>query len=1290
MSSVYRAQDLLRGDTVALKLLDRHLGGHDEAERFDREVQILAELRHPGIVSYIAHGVFESGQPYLAMEWLEGEDLSQRLRKGPLTPHQSLTLLKHIAEALDVAHRRHIVHRDLKPSNLFLRGGDVEQVTLLDFGIARRSNLSRAVTRTGLILGTPDYMAPEQVRGQRDIGAHADIFSLGCVLFECLTGQPPFVADFMAGVMAKILFEPAPLLRTRNPEMPDFLSRLLLRMLEKDPAARVQDAGSLLEALISLEADVDSLANVHAPRFTPRYASRIPAEQQLVSLLMSAVPKLAARWESGTTATPSASEPAKELQQALSAFGATVEFLADGSIIALLTQRSHMNAIDLAAQAARCALVLRQRFPESLCTLTTGRALLGDRMPIGEAIERSAQLHQIGLANRKAATAGGGENIILDEVTARLLDARFETRLLVPGAFALRGERVSMDETRSLLGRPTPCVGRDRELALFDLLFAECRDDSSARVVLIIAPAGMGKSRLRHEFMRRLESRHEQVQILICRGDSLATGSAYALIGQAVRQVCGILEGEAAAAQQAKLWQHVERRLPKPEVRRIAEFLGELCGIPFTDTDSVQLRAARSDARIMADQMHRAVVDLLRAECAQNPVLLIMEDLHWSDPPTVRLVDMVLRELTEHPLLVLALARPQIETLFPRLWAERRCQALRLEGLSKKASERLVRQVLGTELPQTTVMRIIEQSAGNPLFLEELIRAVMEGKGDEMPETVLAMLQSRLLRLDPAARRLLRAASIYGQTFWRGGLLPLLESEPGTVDVDKWLQGLIESEILEPQRESRVPSDSQFRFRHALLRDAAYSLMTDEHQQLGHRLAAQYLEQLDDSDPFVLAEHFERGKDLPRASSQYLRAAELAHRRGDADTAVAWARRGLGCKPDEIARLGLLVVLCQVHLWRNRWTLAAEFAEEVMELSEPGSPSWAIAATAMLVDARYVRRDRFLSVLDAIRSVEPEIDAMSTMAFALAVGIYVLDSTGEFALAEGCLKRLHDIVEPIAAYNPVARAWMNRAHAHHEAWVREDPWAGLRYSEASQQSFQEANHIRGALDGQVFIGMNAWYQGDAERAERELRATLAMGEDLGLVSSLRTLLFVQILCARGGLDEAEREARALAELPQATDVARGRGLWALGKVLYERGRLQEAEEALRQALARLAEAPLDRAAALAMLARIQLAAGRAAEALANAGEAMHRFEALNSFGFPGARVHLIYAEALNATGDQPAARRTVKQALARIQAQAEKCADPVSRQRFLSQVPTHARLSALAASWEDPAAKKEG
>src|SRR3954463_1438081 len=176
MGTVYRARDPISGETVAVKVISEqqsHL-----TERFAREVKVLAELSHPGVVRYISHGMTSSGELFLVMEWVDGEMLRTRLERGPLTLSESITLATRVAEALGAAHARGIVHRDLKPSNLILPGGHIEQVKVLDFGIAQREGGTQ-LTQTGLMLGTPGYMAPEQARTNGPIDARADVFALG-------------------------------------------------------------------------------------------------------------------------------------------------------------------------------------------------------------------------------------------------------------------------------------------------------------------------------------------------------------------------------------------------------------------------------------------------------------------------------------------------------------------------------------------------------------------------------------------------------------------------------------------------------------------------------------------------------------------------------------------------------------------------------------------------------------------------------------------------------------------------------------------------------------------------------------------------------------------------------------------------------------------------------------------------------------------------------------------------------------------------------------------------------
>ncbi len=194
MGAVYRADDRVTGGPVAVKVLS---GSRGDVGRFAREARVLAELSHPAIVRYVAHGALPNGAPFLAMEWLEGEDLADRLARTGLTVAESLAVARRVAEGLGAAHARSIVHRDVKPSNVLLVAGEPARTKLLDFGIVRLDLPSRAaaippMTRTGIVLGTVGYMSPEQAVADRALDGRTDVFALGCVLFECLVGEPAF------------------------------------------------------------------------------------------------------------------------------------------------------------------------------------------------------------------------------------------------------------------------------------------------------------------------------------------------------------------------------------------------------------------------------------------------------------------------------------------------------------------------------------------------------------------------------------------------------------------------------------------------------------------------------------------------------------------------------------------------------------------------------------------------------------------------------------------------------------------------------------------------------------------------------------------------------------------------------------------------------------------------------------------------------------------------------------------------------------------------------------------
>jgi TolB-like protein/tRNA A-37 threonylcarbamoyl transferase component Bud32/Tfp pilus assembly protein PilF len=253
-ATVYVAKDAKHHRSVALKLLNPDTSSALGGDRFRREIEVVAQLQHPHILPLHDSGEVD-GLLYYVMPLVSGETLRDRIaRDGPLPLADVRRIVRDVAAALDYAHRRGVVHRDVKPANILV---DDEHAMVADFGIAHRTvDETEALTATGIIIGTPAYMSPEQSTGSSEVDARSDVYALGCVVFEMLTGTPPFRAPTVQGLVMKHLQAPVPSARTLRPEVPPAVDDVLRTALAKDPAARypaTRDlAVALAEALDSL------------------------------------------------------------------------------------------------------------------------------------------------------------------------------------------------------------------------------------------------------------------------------------------------------------------------------------------------------------------------------------------------------------------------------------------------------------------------------------------------------------------------------------------------------------------------------------------------------------------------------------------------------------------------------------------------------------------------------------------------------------------------------------------------------------------------------------------------------------------------------------------------------------------------------------------------------------------------------------------------------------------------------------------------------------------------------
>jgi tetratricopeptide (TPR) repeat protein len=1221
MGLLYRARDQREGVPVALKVV---VAGADVV-RFEREGRLLAAVAHDTIVKHVAHGV-EDGSAYLAMEWLDGEDLAQRLARGPLSVAETLVLARRVAAALAEIHARGLLHRDIKPANIFLSGGELAGAKVVDFGLARHLVTGRHLTRAGDLLGTPGYLAPEQARGQPDLDARADIFSLGCVLHEALTGTPVFQGEHALALLAKLIFEDSTHLQAVRADVPDWLDGLIAAMLEKEPARRPRDGAAVLAALVDPTA---------SPR-SGRAATISGDEQRIVTVLVAG----AGDAERGETLAPSEAARRDERIATLEQrFGARLVRVGGHHL-------SVLRGEDALGATAGFALALATILPESPLALATGRGVLAGRLPVGDALDRAVQL---------ATTKRPG--VWLDAVSARLLEARFR----ISPNLELLGTR-EREETRTLVGKRTTCVGRERELATLDAVFAQCAAESQASALLVVGPAGAGKSRLRAEWLERLRLRRESVRVLAARGEALSTASPFGLAVQLLRS-----SADEPLDDYAAIERHLARVVAPAELRRVAIFLAELLGVaqpPEACAGFPELDTARASSVAMAIQLRLAWEEWLRGEAARSTVVAIVDNLHWGDLPSVNLLDAALAAARDLPLMVVGLGRAEVQDRFPDLWGRRDRQELRIAELSRRASERLVREVL-PDATDAAVARMCEGAGGNALFLEELIRAVAEGRDPaNAPPTVLALIQARLAELPGKSRRALRAASVFGDVFWRGGVAAVAGEAASILD------DLCVKELISARRTTRFAGEEEYVFRHAFVRNAAYGLLTNADRELAHRLAAHWLGGMDDRDAMTLAEHLERGGEASSAIAHYRRAASQALDGNDFPTALTAVARGVTCGATGEDLGALLYVRATAHRWAGRFAEAEEPCRQALVELPRRTDLWYRAAGLYQTIGEGRTTEMLEPLYEEVRALAPDEKPSPEQALAWAYAATELFYLGDYGLANLLLAA----AERFRAFDqhPLVAARIHRALAARAVASGDPADAGIGYSRAMMW-FRRAGDFRNSTldemnggEQQALVGKHEVAIGALEHARTEAER---LGLPYNLASTIETLAFASLVSG----DLARARSLAMEALRSFEQIGQQRMLaWCRLVLAMASLDLGDLDHAHAQALAVESSLPPQEAVRLAVLSMISRKRGDVTGAVSLARRAMEIVESLGHLERMDAAVRLAYVDALAASGDTSGARTSLTSARAHLIACADRIRDEKTRRTFLENVRDHA------------------
>jgi serine/threonine protein kinase/tetratricopeptide (TPR) repeat protein len=933
MGVVWRAWDERLKRAVALKRF--HTEGalvSNLRARFHREAQTAARLSHPAIVHIYDILEFEDSD-WIVMELVQGRTLRDLLNvEGPFAPGRAVRIGQEIAEGLAEAHAHGILHRDLKTSNIILTPSD--RAKILDFGLAKEAAQQEEITVVGTVIGTCHAMSPEQSLGQ-PLDGRSDLFSLGSLLYEVLTGTPPFLAETPTASLGRVLhLRQAPLHEVRS-AVPEALSGLVDRLLEKDPLLRPQSAREVAGALAALAASLPAgepepfeppttvtpifpapgskappTFDLKPPRSTPRSERpRQLGERRSLTVVCCGLAGLDdASGEIGLLDLEALSDTMSAFEDLAREVCEQLGGRLGGALGHRLwlyfghpqaheddPQRGVRVAREIAARTGKLDLRFgpghRQRLALRIA-VHTGPAVAVTRPGQEEQLQPGSTL-DIAMGLQSAAPPG---SIVVSAASRKLITASFATEALDSTSLPGFAEPVPLyrvvdaADTRSReSGVMAPLVGREREVELLVDRFHLARS-GTGQMVMISGEPGIGKSRLVQGLRERILAETADFVWLTGSSSVYTQSSPLSPVIDLLERALFPAPGEPAERKLARLEDFL-RRHHFPPAESVPLF-APLLSLPAEG----QYPPLALGPDVQRRKTLEALVGLFADMAEQQLLILVIEDLHWADPSTLELLELFLDHLPALPLALILTFRPGFQVP----WGHRgHVVQLALSRLSDRETAALVDRVIGTDgLPDEVRQQIIARADGIPLFIEELTKAVLEsgkeGMEQEIPSTLTGSLMARLDRLG-TGKEVAQMASVIGRTFSFDLLAAVSPLDKPTLEAG--LDELLEAELIYHRGRRGRAHRERYLFKHALIQDAAYaSLLQRDRQQL-HLKIARELEshplETEAAQPEVIARHYTAGGDFEKAVDFWLEAGQRASGRFAHAEAIEHLRQGL-------------------------------------------------------------------------------------------------------------------------------------------------------------------------------------------------------------------------------------------------------------------------------------------------------------------------------------------------------------------------------------------------------------
>ena len=905
--AVYLGHDGQLDRPVAIKVLHGGAGQRADPERATQEARRLAQLHHPGIVAVHDIGVHE-GTVYIVSNYLEGTDLRSWMRDHRASWQDATRIAIAVLDALGHAHARRVIHRDIKPANIILSAERTP--VLVDFGLALSEEQAGGGGK-GFISGTPHYMSPEQAKGMAHrIDGRTDLYSVGVVLYELLTGLLPFRAPELQELLRQVRDDEPQPPRQLVRDIPPDLERACLKALAKHQQDRYITAGDFAEDLqrvieaaaapvtrtwsasrsaepLPVPTSMRGRADVFTPTPTPAAVdpptptsmrrAREAERRQLTVLVcgcdaFESEPYLALDSEAQADLLRAFLETC---EKAVQQFGGTIVQSSEDGMVACFG--FPLAYEDAAGRAARTGLAIlegmtisgdRLRIAEGLplnpwVGIHTGPAVVEEKMGavslVGEARNVAVRLEEVAVAGQ----------MICTEASHRLFQGRFQCvslgRQKIKSASALvelfRVEHIAVAGSPIDAVPPaelSPLTGRDREVGLLRDRWDQARE-GMGQVVLLIGEPGLGKSRLvhtmkQHVLGQRMEGEVDAPVIEWRCSPHFQNTGLYPAIDFYERALGFDREVAPQARFDLMLHRLEQYDLARPET---VPLWASLLSLPIPDRyPPLSLSPVRQ-----REETFRAMLDWLHARAARQPVLFIVEDLHWVDASTLEFLGQFLAEGLHDSILTLLTFRPEFTTPWPAVAHQ---TTLALNRLTQRQAGDLMRTKTKRALPEAMVQQIYDRTGGVPLFVEEFTTMVQESAftdeedgssrgqtllAHEIPATLQDLVMARLDRIQ-GEREFAQLAATLGREF-------SYEVLSAVADLDEWtlhreLAELVQAEILYAKGR---PPRCTYIFKHALLEDALYNALVKGKRQQFHRRIAD-----------VLEAQFSDGRDAARAA----------------------------------------------------------------------------------------------------------------------------------------------------------------------------------------------------------------------------------------------------------------------------------------------------------------------------------------------------------------------------------------------------------------------------------------